>query len=180
MDKVLQKFSNAVTKTNGIIAKYFAMWLIMPLIFAITYEVIARYLFNSPTIWAFDASWMLFGAYIVLGFGFVLAEDGHVRADVFYNIFPPLVKKIVTVVCYIVLFFPVTISLAVASFNMMLRSFLIQEASRSTIWAPLMWPIKFALFIGAVLLLAQGIVIFIKAVRELSMDIKIRRKGDDA
>ena len=31
-------------------------WILMPLIFAMTYEVLARKLFLAPTIWAYDIS----------------------------------------------------------------------------------------------------------------------------
>ena len=37
-------------------------WLIVPLILALTYEVVARYFFDAPTIWAYDVTFMIYGA----------------------------------------------------------------------------------------------------------------------
>ena len=42
-------------------------WILMPLILAMTYEVIARKLFLAPTIWAYDMSRFLYGALFMLG-----------------------------------------------------------------------------------------------------------------
>ena len=41
-------------------------WILMPLIFAMTYEVLARKLFLAPTIWAYDISRFLYGALFML------------------------------------------------------------------------------------------------------------------
>ena len=45
-------------------------WILMPLIFAMTYEVLARKLFLAPTIWAYDISRFLYGALFMLGAGY--------------------------------------------------------------------------------------------------------------
>ena len=42
-------------------------WLTVPLFGAMVYEVIARYAFTAPTMWAYDISRMLYGALFMLG-----------------------------------------------------------------------------------------------------------------
>ena len=49
-------------------------WILMPLIFAMTYEVLARKLFLAPTIWAYDISRFLYGALFMLGAGYALSR----------------------------------------------------------------------------------------------------------
>ena len=49
-------------------------WILMPLIFAMTYEVLARKLFLAPTIWAYDISRFLYGALFMLGAGYALSK----------------------------------------------------------------------------------------------------------
>ena len=44
-------------------------WITIPLIFAMVYEVLARKLFNAPTMWAYDMSRFLYGALFMLGAG---------------------------------------------------------------------------------------------------------------
>ena len=74
----IQKFHNGVTFANK---KLFqgAMWLIYPLIAVIMYEVVMRYILNSPTNWVYDMTWMIFGTNAFLGFAYTLAEGGHVK-----------------------------------------------------------------------------------------------------
>ena len=62
-----------------------AAWLIIPMTCALVYEVVARYIFNAPTIWAYDVTYILAGS-LFLGVDTVLgplhlaygqAERGH-------------------------------------------------------------------------------------------------------
>ena len=62
-------------------------WILMPLIFAMTYEVIMRKLFLAPTIWAYDISRFLYGALFMLGAGYALSKGVHIRADFLYRNF---------------------------------------------------------------------------------------------
>ena len=60
-------------------------WILMPLIFAMTYEVIMRKLFLAPTIWAYDISRFLYGALFMLGAGYALSKGVHIRACLLYT-----------------------------------------------------------------------------------------------
>src|SRR5690348_16581149 len=59
-------------------------WLIVPMLLSLSYEVFARYLFEAPTIWAYDMTYMLYGTFIMLGSAFTLLRKGHIRTDSFY------------------------------------------------------------------------------------------------
>ena len=65
-------------------------WILMPLIFAMTYEVLARKLFLAPTIWAYDISRFLYGALFMLGAGYALSRGVHISyiLQVNVNFFP--------------------------------------------------------------------------------------------
>ena len=60
-------------------------WLIVPLIFAMVYEVIARHFFTRPTLWSFDVSRFLAGALFMLGAAYTLSKGIHIRADFLYR-----------------------------------------------------------------------------------------------
>ena len=60
-------------------------WLNVPLALAVTYEVVARYAFNSPTIWAYDVSYMLYGTIFMLGAAYALHKGAHIRTDFFFE-----------------------------------------------------------------------------------------------
>ena len=63
-------------------------WLIIPMVLCLVYEVFARYLFNAPTLWAYDMTYMLYGTHFMLGAAYTLAMQGHIRTDFFYRLWP--------------------------------------------------------------------------------------------
>ena len=81
-------------------------WLIIPLVGSLTYEVFARYLFNAPTVWAYDVSYMLYGTFFMLGAGYALFRGGHIRTDMLYQNWSPRTQGAIDAACYLFLFFP--------------------------------------------------------------------------
>ena len=81
-------------------------WILMPLIFAMTYEVIMRKLFLAPTIWAYDISRFLYGALFMLGAGYALSKGVHIRADFLYRNFKTKNQGLVDFWLYILFYFP--------------------------------------------------------------------------
>ena len=77
MTKLIQ-YIDTLNRTTGHYVKY----LILPLTLIVLYEVCCRRLFNSPTSWAFDMTTYIFGAYFMLGLGYVELPDRHIRIDV--------------------------------------------------------------------------------------------------
>ena len=68
--KVLDQISILSGKSFG--------WLIIPMVLCLVYEVFARYLFNAPTLWAYDMTYMLYGSHFMLGAAYTLAMQGHI------------------------------------------------------------------------------------------------------
>ena len=79
--KAFLKFINAVNDRVGNLLAYF-LFLFFALLFM---EVILRYFFNSPTVWANELAQMLFGAYAILAGGYILRTGGHVNVDIVYS-----------------------------------------------------------------------------------------------
>jgi len=73
-------------------------WLVLVLIAAILYEVIARYVFNQPTTWGLNTFRMLSGALIVLGWVYAQRHNSHIRVDIFYVRFSLRKKAFVDVI----------------------------------------------------------------------------------
>ncbi len=63
-------------------------WLILPMMCALVYEVVARYFFNAPTIWAYDVTFITYGTFFMLGAAYTLQRNGHIRTDSFYTYWP--------------------------------------------------------------------------------------------
>ena len=90
-------------------------WLILPLVLGLTYEATARYLFNAPTLWAFDLSYMLYAAIFMLGAHYTLLKGAHIRTDMLWEKFSVRTKGRIDVVAYVFFFFPAMILLLYAS-----------------------------------------------------------------
>jgi TRAP-type mannitol/chloroaromatic compound transport system permease small subunit len=139
-------------------------WLAIPLVLGLTYEVVARYAFNAPTVWAFDVSYMLYGTHFMLGAGYTLLKQGHIRTDIFYAKWTPRRQGWVDAACYLLLFFPGMIFFFLASWDNALHSVLIRELSDQSPWRPPIYPFKMVIPVTALLLMLQGVSEFLKSV----------------
>ena len=70
------------------VGKAFA-WLILVLTLGVSYEVFVRYVLRAPTTWAFDFSYITYGALFLMAGAYTLSRNGHVRADVLYRLWKP-------------------------------------------------------------------------------------------
>ena len=132
-------------------------WILMPLILAMTYEVFARKLFHSPTIWAYDISRFLYGALFMLGAGYALSKGVHIRADFLYRNFKVKTQGIVDTTLYILFYFPGLLFFFYMTTGFVQESIMRSERGMDTAWMPYMWPIKACLWFGILFLLIQGI-----------------------
>ena len=139
-------------------------WLNVPLVLAVSYEVIARYAFDAPTIWSFDVTYMLYGTIFMLGAAYALHKGAHIRTDFFYEKWSDQTKGMVDSISYIVFFFPSIIMLLIASGNEAWYAFTIGETSEQTPWRPILWPYKSVVPVTCLMLLLQGVSETIKSV----------------
>jgi TRAP-type mannitol/chloroaromatic compound transport system permease small subunit len=123
----------------------------------ITYEVVARYVFNAPTNWVFETSNFTNGAAFMLGCGYALLKGAHVRTDIFWENYSERRKGIVDLLSYLVLFFPALITLMVISIDDAYLSYEIGERSQESVWRAIMWPFRASIPIAALLFIIQGI-----------------------
>jgi TRAP-type mannitol/chloroaromatic compound transport system permease small subunit len=138
-------------------------WLLVPMILGVTYEVVARYLFNAPTIWAFDLTYMLYGAVFMLGASFTLMKGGHIRTDLLWEGYSDRRKGWVDFLAYVLFFFPGLLMIFITSVDDAWYSFQIGERSEQTAWRPIIWPFKAVVPVAALLLLIQGVSEFLKS-----------------
>ncbi len=151
---------DAISRWSG----WIVCWLIIPLVLSLTYEVIARYVFNAPTIWAYDTSYMLYGTFFMLGASFALYRGGHIRTDMLYQNWPPRTQGAIDAACYLFLFFPAMIFFLWMGGQEALHSWSMLEKSDATPWRPPVYPFKSVIPVTALMLLLQGISEFLKSV----------------
>lgn len=145
-------------------------WLVLPLVVVLVLEVVARYLFGRPTVWAYDLAWMLCASLYILGGGYTLFAKGHVRVDLLYSRFPSRLRALVEAVCYLVFFFPFMVALGLMGGKYAYKAWILGEKSPYALWKPPVGPIKTIMVVGIFLLLLQALV-------EFSGHLKVLVKG---
>jgi len=131
-------------------------WCIVMLMLGTSYEVFVRYVLDNPTSWAFDWSYIMYGALFYMAGAYTLSRGGHVRADMFSRLWPPRVQAGVELVLYIVFFFPGVISLVYSGWDYGHDSMRIREMSiNSPVGIPI-WQIKMLIPVGGALIALQG------------------------
>ena len=122
------------------------------------YEVVARYVFNAPTIWAFDITFMVHGALFMLTGAYGLQKNVHVRIDVLSRRLPMAVQHIANILSYLFLFIPAIWIVGDAAFRRSYSAFVTAEVELVSAWAPIVWPFYTALAIGLFALWLQACV----------------------
>jgi TRAP-type mannitol/chloroaromatic compound transport system permease small subunit len=150
--------------------------LALPLVAAVVIEVVARYVFHSPTTWAYDVSYMLYATLFMLGAAYALHKGAHVRTDFFWEKFSVRTKGIIDAVSYIVFFFPALLMLGYIGIDQTIYSFNIGEESDQSPWRPILWPFKAVIPIACLLLMIQGVSELIKSVYAARTGIELEQK----
>ena len=145
-------------------------WSTLPLMLAVVYEVIARYFFTAPTVWAYDISRMLYGGAFVLGAAYALSKGVHIRADFIYRRWSVKTQGQVDTAMYLICYFPAMIIFLWVATDWAWASLSRGERGTDTAWMPLLGPVKSCLPIGIALLILQGI-------SELLKSVHAARKG---
>jgi TRAP-type mannitol/chloroaromatic compound transport system permease small subunit len=143
-----------IDQIGGWSGQFVAYWSVLA-VFVYYYEVIARYVFNSPTNWAHESMFLMFGMQYLLSGAYAFREGSHVRVDVIYERFSMRTRAMVDIASSVV-FFIFTITLIVTGFLFARDAVEVMEVS-FTEWAIQYWPVKITFVIGGVLLLLQGI-----------------------
>lgn len=136
---------------------------IVVLVLSMLYEVIARYVFNSSTIWAFDISYMATGVAFMLGVAWTAQIDGHIKVDVLSSMLPNNVYRLIIGVVYTVVLFPTFLFLAWYGWKKTVSAFITNEVEMVSTWAPQMWPFYTCIAVGLTLLALQLLVIGLRS-----------------
>lgn len=78
----------------------FAALLLVPLVLATTWEVVARYVFGAPTVWAYEVGYSLTGAHFLLALAYTLRQGEHIRIDIFSAAMSPAVRRGIDALAY--------------------------------------------------------------------------------
>ena len=146
--------------------------LLVPVIGAMVYEVVARKLFIAPTDWAYDTSRMLSGAMFMLGAGYALMKGVHIRADFLYRNWSKQTQALVDISLYLIFYMPAMLFFFWITFEYSVKAWLRWELTMdSALMAPLA-PMRTAMPVGVGLLILQGIAELLRAIHILAPGLK--------
>ena len=139
-------------------------WLILILTFAMTYEVFVRYALGAPTNWAFDFSYITYGALFLMSGAYTLSRNAHVRGDFLYRKWRPRTQAIMDLALYVTFFLPGICALVYSGWWYAKTSVQFREVS---IFSPAgipVWPLKCLIPAAGVFVLVQGIAEIIRCI----------------
>jgi TRAP-type mannitol/chloroaromatic compound transport system permease small subunit len=151
----VQRLIYAIDQFSKTIGHAFA-WCLIVLVAGTCYEVFMRYALNDPTSWAFDLSYLMYGALFYMAGAYTLSRAGHVRADMFYRRWSPRTQAAVELVLYVVFFFPGILALVISGGEYGLESMRILEVSVNSPAGVPIWPLKMMIPVGGALIALQG------------------------
>ncbi|HEX6634748.1 MAG TPA: TRAP transporter small permease subunit [Usitatibacter sp.] len=161
------RFTDVIEWVNVKAGEFVAYWGVIA-VFVYYYEVLARYVFNSPTNWVHESMFLMFGMQYMISGAYAYKEDQHVRVDVVYTHLSTRGKAIADIISS-VFFFIFTMTMLWTGWKF--ASDAIQAGETSfTEWTVQYWPVKLAIPIGAALIVLQG-------VSKLIKDIMLIRRG---
>ncbi|WP_163851674.1 TRAP transporter small permease subunit [Pseudooceanicola aestuarii] len=127
----------------------------------LVWEVVSRYVFGQPTIWAHGYTQRIFAAYFILIGAYTLLREGHVRVDILIANRTPRVRAMFDVLCFGMLLIW-CLALAWEGWNFFQEALLWNEKDDSALAHPL-WPVKLCMVVAAVLFSLQAASAFIRA-----------------
>jgi len=155
-----------------------AGWLILVLTFGVSYEVFVRYVLNAPTTWAYDVSYMVYGALFLLAGPYTLSRNGHVRGDMLYRTWKPRNQARLDLFLYIIFYFPGILALCYSGYNFAYLSVLFKEVSIFSPAGAPVFPLKALIPITGVLMFLQGFVEVVRCIQCMRTGVWPQRLHD--
>lgn len=147
------RFADAVNERVGT----GVAWLTTGLVFVVCCDVFMRYVLQNSWVAVQELEWHLFAFIFLLGAGYSLKHDKHVRVDVFYSRFSPRMQAWVNLVGCVLFLIPFCVLVVWSSQNFVGNAFRFGETSPDPGGLPFRWILKAAIPVGFLFLLIQGI-----------------------
>jgi len=156
------RFTRVVDRISDMSGIFVAFWTVNA-VCAYFYEVVMRYLFNMPTIWVHESSYLLFGMQYLLAGAFALLHGAHVRVDILY-VKLPVRGRVGMDIFTSVFFFIFAAALMGTSWKFFMNSYGMSETTVET-WGIQYWPVKGMMLLGAILITLAGLSKLIKDIQ---------------
>lgn len=164
MDKLIS-FADGVERMNDRLGKSVA-WLTAILMLVVCLDVLTRSLGESRLVFN-EISWHLFAIIFLLGAGYTLKQDRHVRVDVIYCRLSERGKAWVNLLGSLIFLLPFMIVTILASWQFVANSYMIGETSPNPGGLPARYLLKAMIPLGCLFLLLQGLSLMVRSIETL-------------
>lgn len=155
----LNRIVHAIDKVSFLSGKILVWWTVLAVVI-ITFEVVMRYVFNRPTNWGHESMTLIFGMQYILCGAYAHWAKAHVRVDVVYQALSARNKARMDALTSLLFFLYIGV-MTYTGWFFYWQSQVIWEVS-FTDWAPPLYPVKFTVFLGSLMLLLQGFANFVR------------------
>jgi TRAP-type mannitol/chloroaromatic compound transport system permease small subunit len=142
-------------------------WVTLGLVLVVFIDVVMRYLFNTSYVFTQELEWHLFGFIFLIGAGYTLLHDGHVRVDIIFQRLGFKGRAWVNLCGVLLFLIPGCLMVITTSWKFTANSFAIFEGSPDPGGIPLRFLIKGCIPVGFSLLLLQGFSLGIHSLMQL-------------
>ena len=161
--KRLQYIADGISWINRAVAKA-VCWLAPIMVLVQFLIVLARYLFDAGSVMAQESVLYMFGTLFMLGAGHTLAENGHVRVDIFFNSMGYRSRALVDLAGSLALLTPFCLTIFWLSWPYVADSWSVFETSREVSGLPGVFLFKSVILVGVGLLALQGVALLINSI----------------
>lgn len=162
----LVSVANFIDGINNALGK-FVNWITALLVAVVFADVVMRYLFNISFVFTQELEWHLFAFIFLMGAGYTLITDGHVRVDIFYQRLSPKGRAWINLIGCILCLFPGCLLIITTSLPFVESSFSIMEGSPDPGGIPFRYVLKACIPVGFVFFGLQGVALFIRSLLTL-------------
>lgn len=167
--RILSFTINVVDRFNEWIGKSVA-WLVCMMVLVTFLVVVLRYIFDWGWIAMQESVSYMHAIVFMLGIGYTLKQQGHVRVDVFYQRHSKKVRAWIDLLGTLTLLMPFCCFVVWSSWDYVEASWSIKESSREAGGLPGLYLIKTTIPIMAVLLMLQGLAEVLRSILTLVLD----------
>ena len=162
----LQQLSRWIDALNQWVGRGVA-WVTLGLVLVVFVDVVMRYLFNTSFVFTQELEWHLFGFIFLIGAGYTLLHDGHVRVDIVYQRVGFKPRAWINLIGVIFFLIPGCIMVITTSWKFTMNAFAIMEGSPDPGGIPFRFVLKGCLPVGFSLLLLQGVSLGIHSLMQI-------------
>jgi len=158
--RAIDRFSRMVGQTTA--------WLALIMVLVQFLIVVLRYVFGLGFIWMQESITYMHGLLFMIGAGYTLLADGHVRVDVFYREASPRGKAIVNLLGTLLFLIPFCVLILWVSYGYVANSWRVFEGSKETSGIQGIFLLKTVILVFGGLVILQGVSLMARAILTLA------------